>query len=155
MHREHGGQRAERVAGDDIEFQRGAGELDGIAVGNRHIALRRLAEQRIALGAEQRVALGFLERVPVDLAHHQARIEFLLEILRAAVVIAMGMADHDIADLGRIEPELAQAALDIVFGLVGIIHGIDDDDAAGGFDRPCRGPSRTQKIQFVHHLHRL
>jgi len=41
------------------------------------------------------------------------RAELLLQIIRAAIVITMGMADDDIFDIGGIEVELAQAAFDV------------------------------------------
>ena len=82
-------------------------------------------------------------------------IEFLLQVIGAAVVIAMGVADDHVFDVCGIELQLLQSTLDVLLSLAGIIERVDDDDALRGLHRPGAGPVIADEIELVHRLHRF
>src|SRR5690606_10722631 len=75
----------------------------------------------------------------------------LLQLRRALVMVAMGMADDDILDVLGIEAELGEAVDDLRLGRIGEV-GVDDDDALAGGQRPGRELARTEPVEIVEDL---
>ena len=142
-------QRAQRVAGRHVEGHRGVAERQRLAV----------LDDAVALGRRHPVLVRKLEHAavhlrPVGLAGDDARLVLLHEVVRAAVVVAMGVRDDDELDLRRVEAQLDHAALDEFLRLARVVQGIDEDDAVGGLQRPRRDPRRGDVVQVVEGLAR-
>src|SRR5215469_5569521 len=92
----------------------------------------------VALWLSFRVSVGgSFDGIPVWPAHDDARAEAVLHQLRSANVIGVRVADDDILDHRWIEPELFQAADDLLLGVV-CEQGVNEDDSLTGCQRPGR-----------------
>jgi hypothetical protein len=77
-----------------------------------------------------------------------------LEQRRAFVMIAMGMGDDDIFDIGGVQSQLAEALDDLRLHGV-IVQRINQDDATAGLQRPGGMDLGADPIEIVEHLGRL
>ena len=83
---------------------------------------------RFGTGCAFGLLLRPIEQIPVGFRQDHVRAELVLQVLRAAGVIAVTMADDHVLDLRRIEPELLHAADDLVLDRI-VEDRVDDDDA--------------------------
>ena len=141
-HRHERGDGAFGVAGGQVERHRRVTQRQPVPVG-RHDVAGRLPGR--VLTVEQR---------PVGLRHHHLCAEPLLQVLRAARVVEMGMADHHVLDVGRVEPQRRQPVDDLVLDRV-VEDGVDQDDAVRGGHRPGRVLGHPDEVQVVEDLHRF
>jgi hypothetical protein len=141
LHSEDGRNRPWRVAGREIERQRGVAERELVTVRRDHVAL--------GLDFRRQPRAGLCE-VPIGGGHDDARAELLLQVFCSADMVDMAMTDQCVSDFSRVEAELLQAADDLVLDRVGPDR-VDHDDAVGGdhgpgriflrrYSRDCRTP---------------
>ncbi len=106
----------------------------------------------VARGLALRIGvLHLVEPVPIRAAQHDARLEAVLHHARAADVVAVAVADDDGLHVGRIEPELLQAADDRLLRIV-VVERVDQDDAFARGQRPGRMDARADEVEIVEHL---
>ena len=91
---------------------------------------------------------------PVGLRHDDACAEALLQVARAAEVIVVPVGNDHVADRGRVQGELAQAADDRALDVVVKTRVQQDDPGAGG-QCPCRGGPIADEVQIVEDARRL
>ena len=84
-----------------VQRHREIAEGESHAVGRHHVSLRLPGR------------VGAVEQVVVGRAHHQPGAIGLLQILCSGGVITVPVADDDVLDVRRIQPELLQSALDL------------------------------------------
>ncbi len=104
LHRDDRRNRSQRVTRCQVQRERGIAERQLLTIGRHDVALRL----RPAAG------VGF-EELPVRRAHHDTGAEPLLEEPRAGHVIAVGMADEDVPDALRIQPQFHQPVDHLLF----------------------------------------
>ena len=116
--------------------------------------------ERGSLRSDRDVALRYsagsgrrpLQRgLPVGRAHHHLGTEAALEFRRALIVIAVRVADDDVFDVARIEPQRGQAVDDLRLRRPREV-GVDDDDAFARAQRPRRMLAGTEPVEVVEHL---
>ncbi len=113
------------------------------------------ARHDVALGLAVRESVDrAFNEFPVRLAHDEARLEAILHQLGAADMVAVGVADDDVFDVGRIEAELLQAADDRFLRIV-VVERVDQDDAFARGQRPGRVDLGADEIEIVEHLGRV
>src|SRR5271165_7065292 len=139
FHRDQRRDRGGSVAGRDVERERGVAQLELLAVGGDHVALRH------------GIARVALHQVPILRPQDQMRMELVLKHLGAGVMIAVAVADNDVLDVGWIEAELLESFDDL--GLAGVaVERVDDDDAVGRGNGPGAVHFRADEIQIVENL---
>ena len=83
-----------------------------------------------------------------------ARAEVILEVLRAARVVAVAVADNRVLDLRGVESQLLQAADDFVFDRV-VEDRVDEDDPGRRRHGPGGELGLADEVQIVEDLHRF
>ena len=141
-HRHDRRHRARRMPRRDVHRQCRVAEGQLLAIGHDHVAL----------GFPRRILL--IEHVPVGRGHQDACAELVLQVLGAAGVIEVPVADEDVLDVSGIESELLQAADHFVFNRV-VVDCVDQDDALRCRDRPRRELGHPDVVHVVEDLRRL
>ena len=145
MHLEDAGNRPGRVAGRQINRNRSAAKRDLHAVGGDNVTLRLAVWKAVD---------GFGDQIPIAGSHDDARTVAFLHQFGAADFVLMGMRNNDVFDLGRIEPELFQAADDDILRVINALCVVKDDSIAGG-QSPSRTGRRAHPVQVVESLLRF
>ena len=86
--------------------------------------------------------------------HHHVGAVALLKHLRAPDVVTVSVRDDDVFDVLRIESELAQAADDLLVGVVGVER-VEDDDSLAGRERPGAVDLAPHEVEVVKDARRV
>ena len=113
------------------------------AVGRHDVTLRHRLPIRVGCRA--------LEQIPVVRRQDDAGAELVLQVLCAARVVAVSVADDRVLDLRRIETEFLHAADDLVLDRV-VEDRVDDDNSLGSRDGPRGVLGLSKEIEVVEHL---
>ena len=141
LHRNQIRQRARRVSRRDVHRDRRIAERQLLAVCGHHVARRTRAAAAV-------------EEIPVGGRQQHARLVAVLQILRAARMVAVAVADDHVLDLGRVEADLLQSFRDLIVDGV-VEERVDDDDPLGCGDGPGRELRHAEEVEVVEDFHRL
>ena len=93
--------------------------------------------------------VGFARRrLPIERARDDLRLERVLNIFQSAIVIAVGMRDYQVFDIGRIEVHFPEAVFDLGFRRV-IEKRVNEDNGGGRSHRPRSMDLRAKVVETL------